>query len=319
MNLLTIDFGGTFVKYAMMDADGNLSENDKVPAPLESLEQFVRTVEKIYEPFKGRVGGIAISMPGIIDSDNGYVRTAGAYNGTLAGINVIDVLKDVVDVPVAVENDGKAAILAELWKGSLQGVNTAAACIVGSGLGGGIIMDGKLRKGSHFASGEISGLMTQSGNYEMHGAAASVASMTAFLMRVAYAKQMDPKLFEVSGANTGDNVDENVKRISGIEVFNWIEQGDEITIGVYQQWLRDLTMVLYNMKMTLDPEKIVVGGGVSRNPRFIQDLKAEFEKSMKTVLQFGFPACELDVCQFTSDANLIGAAYNWMLHNNFYE
>ena len=103
MNLLTIDFGGTFVKYALMDADGNLSENDKVPAPLESLEQFVKTVEKIYEPFKGRVGGIAISMPGIIDSDSGYVRTAGAYNGTLAGINAIDVLKDVVDVPVAVE------------------------------------------------------------------------------------------------------------------------------------------------------------------------------------------------------------------------
>ena len=313
MSYLALDYGGTFIKYGILDDDAVISESGKVPAILDNVDQFVETTGKIYEQFKGKVEGVAISLPGIINSETGYARTAGAYGKILAGKNICELLAPVIDVPVAVENDGKAAILAEMWKGALVGVKDGAACIIGSGLGGGILMDGKLRKGSNFASGEISILMTVAGSYAMHDFAACKASMSTFLTMVAEAKGMSPADFEISGFMGGS--DDGRKKIGGIEVFKWIEEGDEATIGAYKKWMNELITVLFNLKITLDPQKIVIGGGVSRNPVFIRDLKAEWEKPMAMVGAAGFPGCELDVCKFSSDANLIGAVYNWILNN----
>ncbi len=313
MKYLALDYGGTFIKYGLMNEEAEVLEKGEVPAPLESVDQFVETTASIYEKFRGQVEGVAISMPGIIDSNRGFARTAGAYS-KMAGQDINGLLSKVIDVPIAVENDGKAAILAEMWKGALQGVQNGVACIVGSGLGGGVLMDGKLRKGGSFASGEISILLTEPGNYAMHSFAAMKASMSSFLRMVADAKQMNPADFEISGFMGGS--DDNRKKISGKEVFEWIEAGDEATCAVYQKWLENLVLVLFNMKMTLDPEKIVVGGGVSRNPRFIADLKKEFDKPNQMIMGAGFPGCELEVCRFSSDANLIGALYNWKLVYN---
>lgn len=311
MKLLTIDYGGTFVKYGLLDTEnGELSGKGKVPAPLESPEAFAETAGSIYEQFRGTAEGVAISMPGIIDSETGLARTAGAYT-KMPGQNVYELLTPYIDVYVCIENDGKAAIQAEVWKGALQDVKNGCACIIGSGLGGGVVMDGKLRKGGHFASGEISGLLMNPGDYSFGNYAASAAGMSAFLMQVAYAKGMNPADFEISGYMAqGESSGE--KKISGKEVFDWIEAGDEVVMNVYRSWIEKLVLVLYNMKMVLDPEKIVVGGGVSANPRFIRDLKEEYAKSVAGLLKMGFPDAPLDVCHFSSDANLIGAAYTWL-------
>ena len=309
MKLLTIDFGGTFVKYAVMDESLNFSDKGQIPAPLASREAFAEAAGTIYETVKGRVNGVAISMPGIIDTDRGYAHTAGAYRH-MVNTDIKALLSDRIDVPISVENDGKAAILAEMWKGSLQGVQNASACIIGSGLGGAVVMDGKLRKGANFASGEISGLLMDAGKMAMENFAATRCGMSAFLMRVADAKGMSHADFEISSYY--EEAAAAKKRISGIEVFEWIEQGDEATCRVYQEWLLDLASVLYNLKMTLDPEKIIIGGGVSRSPRFIKDLKEAFQNMLAGIKAMGFPGCELDVCTFTSEANLVGAACSWL-------
>lgn len=313
MRLLTFDYGGTFIKYGITDENAVITKTGTVPAPLGSVQEYYDTTRKIYEQFAEDIDGVAISMPGVINSEAGYAASAGAYTAILGGKNIPELL-DFIDKPVSVENDGKAAILAELWKGSLQGIENAAACIIGSGLGGAIVMDGKLRKGGHFASGEISGIMMKPGNYDMSNCAAAAAGMSSFLMQVAAAKNMDPADFEVSSFNTDIKVDANKKRIGGKEVFEWIENEDPETLAVYDRWLDNLTLVLFNMKMTLDPEKIVIGGGVSKNPRFIHDLKEKFRDACAMLEAFGIPLCDIDVCHFSSEANMIGAAYNWLLH-----
>ena len=165
MKLLALDFGGTFVKYGLVDDDANVSEKGEVPAPLGSLDSFLKVITDLYDRFREQIDGIAISMPGVLDSDSGFAYSGGAYTAIVQNQNILALLKEKVPVPCAVENDGKSAVLAEAWKGALEGVSDGAACIIGSGLGGGIIMDGKLRKGAHFASGEISGLMMESGQY----------------------------------------------------------------------------------------------------------------------------------------------------------
>lgn len=312
MKFLAMDFGGTFVKYCLMDEDANMSENGQYPAPLSSEEEWVDSTVTLYEKYKGQVDGVAISLPGVVDCESGYLYSAGAYTGTMKNKNVYDLLKDKIDVPVSIENDAKSAILAEAWKGSLDGVKTGCACIVGSGLGGGIIMDGKLQKGEHFAAGEISGLIVEAGNYSLEGCAAFAAGASALLMNVAKAKNMPVSDFEVSGF-MAEQDDTNKKKIGGREVIQWVEDGDEVTKSVYDKWIQNLVMVLFNMKMMIDPEKIVIGGGISRNPKFMTDVQNEWDKSNSFTDMFGMPHTKIEPCKFTSDANLVGAAYAWIL------
>ena len=315
MRYLALDFGGTFVKHCLMDDNAEISERGQINAPLGSIDDFTGVITDLYEKYRDEVKGIAISMPGVIDSDSGYLQSGGAYTQIVAGKNLFDLLRDKVDVPVAVENDAKSAILAEAWKGSLQGVSDAAAIIIGSGLGGGVIMDGKLRKGAHFASGEISGLLVQPGNYGMENFAAANAATTALLMMVANAKGLAPAQFEISAFMAQGEPDPNLPIYTGKDVFRWIDEGDPVTCAVYEKWLANLAQVIINLKMVIDPQKIVIGGGVSRNPRLLNDIKAEYSKLTPMMKAFGMPETELDVCTFSADANMVGAVYNWLLHH----
>ena len=317
MKFLAFDFGGTFVKHCIMDDEANITDRGEIPAPLDSSEHFVQVIADLYAKYKGEVDGVAISMPGVIDSSTGHLFSAGAYTMVMSGKNLFELLKGKVDVPVAVENDGKSAVLAEKWKGSLEGVTDGAAVIIGSGLGGGIILDGKLRKGAHFASGEISGLLRVPGNYGFDNLAAGGASTSALLTMVAYAKGMTPKQFEVSPFMTqgAPEPDPNLPIYTGRDVFEWIDQGDPATCAVYQTWLGNLCQVIINLKMTLDPEKIVLGGGVSRNPRLLPDVIAEYNKFAPIMNGFGMPETGIDICKYSADANMVGAVYNWLLLN----
>ena len=309
---LAMDFGGTFVKHCLVDENGQISERGQFPAPLGSKEEFIEAVKTLYDTVSGKVKGVAVSMPGVLDSEKGYAYAAGAYSGILSHTNIYELLKDTVDVPVSIENDAKAAILAEAWLGALQGCSGGVAVIIGSGLGGGIIMDGKIRRGSHFASGEISGLMMQSGSEAFTDIAGSRCGMTGFLIAVATAKHMNPADFEISMfLHEGEREDPTKPRITGKEVFEWLEAGDEETMQAYKQWINDLIMVIMNLKSVIDPDKIVIGGGVSRNPRLIRDLQSEFKRRCEPMKAFGMPDCDLEACRFTADANLIGAVYNW--------
>ncbi len=313
MKYLALDFGGTFVKHCLMDDDANITERGEIPAPLESSDAFVKVITDLYEQYKGKVDGVAISMPGVIDTKTGYLYSAGAYTAAMGRKNLFELLKGKVDVPVSVENDGKSAILAEAWKGTLQGVKDAAAVIIGSGLGGGIIMDGKLRKGTHFSSGEISGCLCEPGKYGFDNLAATNGATSALLTMVAYAKGMRPAQFGVTGFMTKEEPDPNLPIYSGKDVFRWINEGDPVTCGVYEKWLGNLVQVIINLKMILDPEKIVIGGGISRDPRLIVDIQKEYEKFAPIMNGFGMPETKLEVCKFASDANMVGAVYNWLL------
>lgn len=317
MKFLAMDFGGTFVKHCLLDENAAITERGEIPAPLDSSDHFVQVITDLYAKYKGEVDGIAISMPGVLDSSTGHLFSAGAYTQAMGGRNLFELLKDKVDVPVSVENDAKAAILAEAWKGSLEGVTDGACIIIGSGLGGGIIMDGKLRKGAHFASGEISGLFVTAGRYDFGNLAATGASTSALLAMVAAAKGMTPRQFEVSEFMTvgAPDPDPDLPIYSGKDVFGWIDEGDPVTCEVYQKWLANLVWVIINMKMMLDPEKIVLGGGVSRNPRLLKDVREEYHKFDPVMNGFGMPETQIDICKYSADANMVGAVYNWKLLN----
>ena len=116
--LLTIDIGGTFIKYGLMDQNDHLVHTDKIPTP-PTIEEFWQGVEGIVDPVRDQIDGIAISCPGEIQRTLGFVFRGGLIP-YLRNIPLASRLKQNFDLPVTVINDGDAAGLAEARLGNLQ-------------------------------------------------------------------------------------------------------------------------------------------------------------------------------------------------------
>jgi predicted NBD/HSP70 family sugar kinase len=147
MNYAVVDVGGTFIKYAVMTAEGEFLQKGKIPTETQDLNLFLESIANIYREAaadQGDIAGVALSMPGFLDVETGY-----AYNGggvrCVKEINLIEALRERIPVPVTMENDARCAALAELWHGNLAGCRNAAAVILGTGVGGGIIVNGEIR------------------------------------------------------------------------------------------------------------------------------------------------------------------------------
>ncbi|MBR2879569.1 MAG: ROK family protein, partial [Oscillospiraceae bacterium] len=139
MKLFVADIGGTEIKYSVMDTDLVIYAKGNVQTPQNSLNSLLDLLQELYESYGGETSGIAISMPGMIDSDKGFCHTGGAlaYN---QGQPVAELLSQRCGCPVHIDNDGKCAAIAEHMSGSLRGFENGAVFLIGTGVGGGLIL-----------------------------------------------------------------------------------------------------------------------------------------------------------------------------------
>jgi len=126
MKVMVFDVGGTEIKYSVMDEQMNRFDAGSVPTPQDTQEHFLDTIYALYAPHKDEVDGIAMALPGFVDANTGYVSNGGAllYN---TGTQVGQLVRERCGCRVTLENDGKAAAIAELRAGALQGCCNAAA------------------------------------------------------------------------------------------------------------------------------------------------------------------------------------------------
>lgn len=143
--LFTIDIGGTFIKYGLMDADYQLVHTDKIPTP-PTIEEFWQGLEEIVTPVREEIEGIAISCPGEIQKSLGFVFRGGLIP-YLRGIPLASRLEQTFQVPVTVLNDGEAAGLAEARLGNLKDCPCGATLVLGTGVGLALISNGDLLRG----------------------------------------------------------------------------------------------------------------------------------------------------------------------------
>jgi len=337
MKCLALDFGGSYLKYALIDENANLTEKGEVPTPASGVDAFVDAIKGIYKKYEDQVEGIAISMPGNLDDNTGYARTAGALLD-LYGQNVFDLLKD-IPVPISVENDGKCGALAEVWKGSLKDSQDGVVIIIGTGLAGGLIKDRRIHKGKTLAAGEFSCLMVQPGDLTMQNMMVGPAAMMGLTMAVAMAKGVDPRTLEtgalqenfaeksevdfgeelVAGEEKEEAPEAPQIKIDGPQIFKWLEEGDPAVTAIYQNFINHLAFMAYNLQVTFDPDKIAFGGGVTRQPRLIKDIQGVIDGMFGQLDGLGIPLPitkpEIVNCEFLSDANLVGAMYNFLIHH----
>ena len=157
MNVVVIDIGGTAIKYANMNDDMKMLSKGKVPTPQGNRNELIDAITKIYNEYP-ESEGIAISMPGIIDTKNGYCVMGGAlrYNDDFY---LRHALYEKCPVKITMENDAKCAALAEATVGSLKDVNDGFVLIFGTMIGGGYIKDHKVHRGLHFLHLRVFGVI----------------------------------------------------------------------------------------------------------------------------------------------------------------
>jgi predicted NBD/HSP70 family sugar kinase len=294
MNYLVFDVGGSAIKYALMSENAEFLEKGKVPTPLDEIDNFVEAIGTIYDKYKERISGIAMSMPGRIDSEKGYIYNGGSLHYNVEK-NIVDILQKRCPVPIVIENDGKCAALAEVWRGNLKDCDDAMVVVLGTGIGGGIIKDKKLHKGKHFTAGEFSFLFTSSEAFEENKPSiwAWEGGALALCTQVAKAKNL------------------SASEVDGVKVFDYVNSGDEEVLNILDDFCRRLSMQLFNLQYIFDPEKIAIGGGISQQDILIEYIEKNIEKISKQI-PFRVAKPQVVRCKFFNDSNLIGALYNYL-------
>lgn len=297
---LVLDLGGSFIKYALLDENAVILEKDKLPTPGDekhTLEDFLQVMDEIVEQYKERISGIAVSMPGMLDSTTGYCRTGGKlvyFQDTPAR----QLMEARYDVPVSVENDGKCAALAELWKGSLKGHKNAAVIVLGTGVGGGIVIDGKLYRGSHFTAGEYSYVVTDNQNPEKISSCWGLQNGCEALAKL-----------------VAEQTGEDYRILDGICIFERANKGEEKVLAGLKRFTNLLALQIYNLNIILDLEVIAIGGGISQQPLLIEYIRTSMKEyveinPIREIVSY-VPVPVITNCTYYNDANLIGALYHY--------
>lgn len=324
MGVVSLDFGGSSVKYALAGRDGTLRDTGRCPAPLESSAAFAECVEAIVRQFED-VQGVAVSLPGYVDAETGVLAGSGAYRA-LYGCNIVALLQARLGLPVAVENDGKCGALAEAAFGALRGCRDGVVLILGSGIAGGIIKNGSVHAGRDFAAGEFSNYLVDPDCPSFLGLAVMHCAAFGLTYRLCKAKHLAldcqdlaQELLGVDAAFGGrfpaqPGAPQRI-RADGRQLARWLAEEDAAAKQVYSEFLRDLAFMAANIQITFAPEKIVIGGGLSRIPGMIEALRRTLDGYYEGV-GFGpklraeiVPSAYLDEC------NLVGAASNFYTRN----
>lgn len=299
MKLMVFDVGGTEIKYSVMDESLERRESGSVPTPMSSQEEFFDVLSGIFEPHKGEVEGIAMSLPGFIDSENGICRGGGAlrYNH---GKKVAGPLSERLGVPVHMANDGKCAALAELCDGALKGCRNASVYIIGTGVGGGLIINGEILNGQHFTAGEYSFVRVANTDWDDPESTAGIVCSTTGLLdlnRRYTAFCWDPLL-------------------DGRQFFEKVNAGDKVSMQVLRKFCKQVAMQIANLTILLDLEKVAIGGGISRQPILLQTIKEcldDIYDNPSPYFDPALPKTELVLCKYGSEANQVGAYYYYKL------
>ena len=290
MTILALDFGGTQVKSALVSEQFAIEKSLPTQSSPQTLEQAIDVIDQIVTSVEVDLSGIAISVPGTVDTEEGVI-----YHGGLLrffhGFRIKEVLEAKYHLPVMALNDGKAAALAELATGHLQGVTNGAALVLGSGLGGGFIINGKLFQGSHFQAGELTFLLP-----------VQMEKVDPSLMRgmTLSAVGLITKVNEVLG---------NSDLKDGLAAFKAINAGDKTVYSLFESYC--LAITILNLQTIIDMETFVLGGGISAQPILIEEVNRQFDKVHHEIDFIGkiIKRPKIVACHHHNGANLIGGAY----------
>ena len=259
-----VDVGGTTVKLGFFDEEGNLLEKWEIPTRTQDDGKNILpdVAASILDKMKERgvsredITGVGIGAPGPVDAKGTVYVAVNLGWGTFSLKNE---LQSLLNLPVEAGNDANVAALGEMWKGGGQGYSNAVAVTLGTGVGGGIIVDGKILSGATGAGCEIGHIHVMDGEQERCncgncGCLEQYASATGVVRLAKRRLAMDDK----------PSVLRECESVSAKAVFDAVKAGDELAMEVAERFGEILGKALAGIAAVVNPEIFVIGGGVSK-------------------------------------------------------
>lgn len=294
--VVCFDVGGTFIKYGVVNEEGDILFKSKLHTPKENCKRTIPEImiQKINGLKKEyNIYSVGISTAGKVDSERGEIIFASENLPKYTGAKLSQEVKNYTGLDCFVENDVNSAALAERWKGAAKGLSTFVCLTLGTGVGGAIVVNGKLYKGVMGGSGEIGHMIINEDgdncNCGSKGCFERYAS-TAALIR-SYSM--------ISGIPE--------EKVSGEDIFMKIIAGDKQAINAYKKFLNHIVTGLISITHIFDPGLIVLGGGISaQGNSFFQDLNELFKR--RVMPSYG-EYTKIVKAELGNDAGLLGACY----------
>lgn len=315
MKLLGIDLGGTNIAVGLVDEDGKIIEKVSTPTLAnrsadEITDDMARCCFEVCE--KAGIGieevdFCGIASPGICDSVKGVVECS----NNITSMNAYPIVKELSARTgiknMSIENDANAAAKGEAEVGSAKGFRTSVMVTLGTGVGGGVIIDHKVYSGFNFAGAELGHMVIvkdgvqctcgRKGCFESYGSVTGLVRMTKEMME----KCPDSEMWNICG---GD-----INRVNGKTSFDAMRAGDEAGKKVVEEYISYLACGITNIINIFEPEVLSIGGGISNEKdTLLIPLVEKIYKEVYTALSENVPATKVRIAQLRNDAGIIGAA-----------
>ncbi len=278
-----IDIGGTTIKFAVWDGKELVAHTaKKTPKTLaefyDVLTEEVTTMKANYP-----IEGVGISSPGAVNKKTGVIEGASALP-YIHNFKIQPELEKRFGLKVSIENDANCAALAELADGAGQGADSLVFLVIGTGVGGSVIVNHQIWHGAHLFGGEFGYTLSSDQN-----------TLSELGTSVSVAKRYNEK--------------RHTKK-TGKEVFDLADAGDQEAQTAVDTMYWALAKSIYNLQYSFDPEKVVIGGGVSNNPELIPNVEKNIEKIRRQV-KIASIKPDVVACKYTDQANLRGAVVDF--------
>ena len=303
---LGIDIGGTAAKFGLVNGEGvMISEVLEYPVKFDDYETpIIETVVKSAKEFMNKnnknlfdINGIGVSATGGINSKLGIVEGSAGHIKNWKGTNIKKRLEAEFGMNTAVLNDANAAALGEMWKGAAKGRENVVVMTIGTGVGGGIIVDSKILLGSKGFAGEIGHIPVnvdgEKCSCENTGCIEHYGSTSALVRNV--------KNAVISGEITGIKEEE----VDGRLIFKEVAAGNKAVIKYVDEWINYISAALVGLVHIFNPEMVILGGGVSKQKEFFVDKVRD--KVLHSVMDNFAKSLSIEAAELGNNAGIIGA------------
>ncbi len=310
-----LDLGGTFVKGGIVDEQGRILIKDKIPTGKERpYKEIAADMAQLVEDLAQRAGinkddvkAVGIGSPGTIDSEHGVI----VYSNNISWekVPLCSAIKDQLGLPVFITNDANAAALGENFCGAGKLYSSMVFITLGTGVGGGIVIDGKIFEGNRSAGAEIGHEVIRFGGEKCtcgrRGCFEAYASATALIRQTQAAMRKNPESGLWKICPSIDDVD-------GKTAFDGMRAGDKTAEKVVKNYIRYLAEGVANLINVFRPQAIVLGGGVCAEG---ENLLVPLRRKVSRLVYGGmkYAPVKIVTASLGNDAGLCGAARLAML------
>lgn len=290
MELLVFDIGGTDLKYGVI-RDGAILLNSKMESNgalggAQIIEKIIRIANDLKNDFNP--DGIGVCTAGVVNTNTGCIIAAANNIKDYIGTNIKAILEEKLGLETWVLNDVNSLALSEINDGAASLYHSIVCLTIGTGIGGGIIIDNKLIDGASFGAGEIGLMITNKGKFFEKVAATMIL------------------------VNNCSKVYSDIK--NGEDVFKYYDNNDEKIIEIVDEFYNDLAIGIANLVYILNPQAIVIGGGITnRGDKFLQELDIKIKKHLS---QYYYDNTKILISKNKNNAGMIGAYFNFLKIKN---